>query len=386
MNCKERFLAAIDMNIIPDRLPVTTHHVMPYFLNKYMDGISVDEFFDHFKLDPVLWINCWIPDYKKGDYFDPVQGETGILDSRRICSDNWRIEELSITHNSYTEVKINIHTPVKALSMGLQKDDHTSWVTENLIKDLDDIEIVAKYAPVPLYDIGEINRQAEEFGNKGLVRGFMPMFDIYGQSGCWQDAAVMYGIQNLILKTFEDPEWVHSFLQILCDRKKESIQSIQTAKFDILEHGGGDASTTVISPAIFDKFVAPYDTELTRLANQAGQRIVYHTCGGMMPILESIVNMGVNAIETFTPGQMGGDTNLRIAKDLIGKKVCMIGGFDQFHFFKDCNEEKTRKAVRKCFEEAGDKGGFILSPSDHFFDADPELIKAFADEARKCIY
>ena len=37
-------------------------------------------------------------------------------------------------------------------------------------------------------------------------------------------------------------------------------------------------------------------------------------------------------------------------------------------------------------EEAGKGGGFILAPSDHFFDADIKLIKAFADEATKCVY
>jgi hypothetical protein len=42
--------------------------------------------------------------------------------------------------------------------------------------------------------------------------------------------------------------------------------------------------------------------------------------------------------------------------------------------------------VRRCFAEAGANGGYILSPSDHFFDAEPELIAAFADEARKCVY
>jgi len=28
----------------------------------------------------------------------------------------------------------------------------------------------------------------------------------------------------------------------------------------------------------------------------------------------------------------------------------------------------------------------VLAPSDHFFDADPALIAAFADEARRCVY
>jgi len=83
---------------------------------------------------------------------------------------------------------------------------------------------------------------------------------------------------------------------------------------------------------------------------------------------------------------MGGDARLEEAKQRIGDKVCMIGGFDQFHFFTGCSETDTRNEVRRCFESAGKNGGFILSPSDHFFEADLKLIKAFADEARQCKY
>ena len=96
--------------------------------------------------------------------------------------------------------------------------------------------------------------------------------------------------------------------------------------------------------------------------------------------------MGPDAMETFTPRAMGGDVDLAEAKKRIGEKVCMIGGMDQFHYFKDCDEAKTRAEVRRCFEAAGEGGGYILAPSDHFFDADVELIRAFADEALKCVY
>jgi uroporphyrinogen-III decarboxylase len=106
----------------------------------------------------------------------------------------------------------------------------------------------------------------------------------------------------------------------------------------------------------------------------------------MMPILEDIAAMGPDAMETFTPPAMGGDTNLAEAKRRIGDQVCLIGGFDQFHHLLGCTEAETRAAVRRCFQAAGEGGGFILSPSDHFFDADVRLIAAFADEARRCVY
>ena len=52
----------------------------------------------------------------------------------------------------------------------------------------------------------------------------------------------------------------------------------------------------------------------------------------------------------------------------------MIGGFDQFHYFKGCTPEETRAAVRQAFRDAGEGGGYILAPSDHFFDADTALL------------
>lgn len=385
MNSKERFIAALEHRQT-DRLPVTTHHLMPSFLSNYMNGASNLEFFEHFGLDAIDWPMAYKFDPKRGEYFDPEHTEMGFLEARRVMSDNWLIKIEKLEGHNYPSQRFKIVTPEKTLSLILQSDQHSTWVVEHLIKEKKDIDIIAKYMTYPLCDVDQINQKAEEFGNKGLIRGHIMAFEGFGQPGCWQDAACLFGIEKLIMATFEDPEWVHTFLKILYERKKVYIDSLKGAKYDILELGGGDASTTVISPDIFNDFVAPYDSSLIEAAHNAGQRISYHTCGGMMPILEDIAAMNPDAMETFTPGGMGADVDLAEAKKRIGEKVCMIGGFDQFHFFKDCTEEETRAEVRRCFEAASQGGGFILSPSDHFFDADLNLIQAFADEARKCVY
>ena len=385
MTTKERFLKAFAREKT-DRLPVTTHHVMPYYTKKHLNGMNGREFFKHFEIDPIEWIMAYTFDSSKGEYFDPTQTEVGFLDAKRICSDNWQIRIDNIQDPKYSVERFNIITPGKTLAMVLKSNEYTTFVTEPLIKEKSDIDIIAKYMTYPLCDVKAINKFADKIGDSALVRGHIATFEGFGQPGCWQDAACLFGIENLITEALMDPEWVHTFLKILHDRKKVYIKSMKSAKYDILELGGGDASTTVISPDIFNDFIAPYDSELIKTAHDAGQRIVYHTCGGMMPILEDIAAMKPDAMETFTPTDMGGDTNLSEAKHRIGDKVCMIGGFDQFHFFNGCSEEDTRKEVRRCFEEAGEGGGFILSPSDHFFDAESNLVQAFSDEAKKCIY
>jgi hypothetical protein len=303
-----------------------------------------------------------------------------------VVSDRWRIFPEHVDDPQYETIRYRFVTPRKTLTTTLQSNEHTSWVIERLVKEKSDIDIIAEFMSMPLCDVAGVNARAEAYGERGLIRGFFPVFDVYGQPGCWQDASVLYGIEGLIMATYDDPEWVHAFLGILRDRKAAYLRSMQGARYDLIEHGGGDASSTVISPKIFDAFVAPYDEPLITLAHESGQRVVYHTCGGMMPLLERLAGMKPDAMETFTPPAMGGDMRLAEAKDRIGDNVTMIGGFDQFHFFRGCTPEETRKAVRKCFEDAGRGGGYILSPSDHFFEADIPLLEAFADEAHHCIY
>ncbi len=385
MTSRQRLLAALDRKV-PDRLPVTNHFVMPHFLNKYMGGISEEEFWTITGLDPILWTISHRPDPSKGEYYDPGQMEIGFLESRRIASDDWRIEAIPLSDPTFTSTRYNFITPGGTLSMVLQSNDYTAWVAEHLIKQKKDIEILGKYMTHPKCNIEDINQQVTKWADRGIVRGWICCFDVFGQPGTWQDACCLLGTEGAILAAIDDPGWVHELLKILCERKKTYIRSLNGAHYDVHELGGGTASDSVISPKLFDQFIAPYDSELIQLAHEAGQRISYHTCGGMMRFLERIADMGPDAMETFTPSTMGGNANLKEAKRRIGDRVCMIGGFDQFHFLKDCPPELTRAEVRRCFEEAGTRGGYILCTSDNYFDADPELLKAFADEAHHCVY
>jgi uroporphyrinogen decarboxylase len=375
MSSKQRMLTAL-MRGVPDRLPVTTHHVQKYFLDRYLEGKTDQEFFDLFGLDAYHWSV-------------PIKGETGkswVDEFGYMQNADWCVERREVEGGSFPGYHYRIATPKGQLFMEIQQNNYTKWVTERPIKDKKDIEMLAEYLPAPECDREQVNREAAEFGERGLMRGHIPCFDIYGQPGCWQDAACLVGIEKLILATYDDPGWVHELLGILQRRKLAFIRTLKGANYDLLELGGGDASSTVISPKIFDQFVSPYDTVLIQAAHEAGQRIVYHTCGGMMPLLERIADMEPDAMETLTPPGMGGDVRLREVKRRVGQRVCMIGGFDQFHFFIQNSVEQTRAEVRRCFEEAGPGGGFILSPSDHFFDVDLALVAAFADEARKCTY
>ncbi len=201
MTSKQRSLTALDGGV-PDRLPVTTHHLQDYFRDKYMDGKINNEIFDYFGMDAIHWTWPYLPDSSQGAYFDSVQEElTDPRFNRRIVSDEWQITSETLPDPEYVTTRYTITIPKGALTTVLQANECTTWVSEHLIKEQKDIDIIGNYVTAPKCDVEQVNREAEAFGERGLVRGAICSFDLRGQPGVWQDAAVLVGIEKLIYAT-----------------------------------------------------------------------------------------------------------------------------------------------------------------------------------------
>ena len=115
------------------------------------------------------------------------------------------------------------------------------------------------------------------------------------------------------------------------------------------------------------------------LFHLAGLKVVNHFCGGLMPMLELVVESGADGLETMTPPAMGGDCDLREASRRVGARLFFLGGFDQNAGFESGTPAAARRLVFECFEATRDHAGYILCPSDHFFRGDPACLQAFAD-------
>ncbi len=109
MNSKQRFITALERGI-PDRLPVTTHHLQDYFRETYMDGKSDIEIFEHFGMDPIHWTGPYLPNTAHGDYFDPQQEEpSNPRFSRCIVSENWQISSEILPDLEYEDDSLHHH-------------------------------------------------------------------------------------------------------------------------------------------------------------------------------------------------------------------------------------------------------------------------------------
>ena len=363
MNSKERLLRAIGREK-PDRMPVTVHDWPQYHRDTVMDGPDALTAFQVVGMDADL---AHYPRYSNGD-----------LES---SSRQWQEEVKVICGDPDNTIKEHtISTPGGNLSYKTGSNRITTWVTEHLIKRDQDIDLLEEYLPVPTFDKRDTFEIYDRLGDRGMLRGY-----VWGdQPGCWQHACCLMNPQDLILKTVDDPEWVHRLLNILLAKKLEFIEkSLAGAKYDIIETGGGAASDTVISPALHQQFCLPYDRRLHQALHDAGHKVVYHTCGGMMNILNLILQNGADASETFSPPSNGGNiADPGDVRKVFAGKIAMIGGMDQFNVLGGADLDAIHRETQRLFEGFGRDGGYICSACDHFFDVPVANLMAFAQAAQ----
>lgn len=364
MTSKERMLCAADRKI-PDRLPVTVHQWQPYHLNKYMNGMSDIEANRACGLDASI------------NVFE-VSGEE---------SDTWRVSKTVKRADGYFVTEYEIETPGGRLTTAVGTNPMTSWVTEHLIKREEDIDLLRRYRPIPELNRELVRKTYDELGEDGILRTF-----IWGkQGGCWQDACELYGVENLIFQTYDDPDWVHELLTVLLEQKLAYIEeNLPGMPFDLVETGGGASSNTVISPAIHEEFCLPYDRKMHDALRKHGFRSVYHTCGGMTKIAPLVARNHCDVSETLSPTAVGGDIeteeDARCVYDALHPTKGLIGGMDQFHILETGTKQEIEAEVERLFCQFGREGGYILSACDHFFEVPPQNLKYFADAAKRFRY
>ena len=371
MNSKERIMLALNREK-PDRLPATVHQWQGYHLDTYMGGISDLAAFQQVGLDAQI------------QYFQDM-GQFWLVDAdmSKLNTPTWRDEITTISSDPDNRIAHHtIFTPQGTLTYKTAGDRKTTWITEYLIKHDEDIDLIRKFMPVPALDPAPIAKRYDEVGDAGILRGF-----VWGdQAGCWQHAACLYDITELIYAAMDRPDWVHELLDILLQKKLQFIETMRGAKFDLIETGGGSASSTLISPKLHREFCLPYDRQMHDALHALGFKVTYHTCGGTRGIEELIIANGADASETLAPPSVGGNQEPWEFKQKVGSRIALIGGIDQFNTLTAGSNQDIRAMVHKLFETVGYEGGYLCSCSDHFFETPVENLVAFASAAKECVY
>ena len=166
------------------------------------------------------------------------------------------------------------------------------------------------------------------------------------------------GMQQALLDLIDSPDLVHRLME------KGTTYAVERGKFlidcglRILRLNDSVGNMSVISPRLWKEFVFPHMKEVCdELHAYCPEAKIYcHICGNVLPIVEALVETGLDCIAPLDP--LGG-FSVSDVRARVGDRYVLMGGVNTMSFVNSSPDEIREEAAR-CIEEGGRDGGFVL--------------------------
>ncbi len=182
----------------------------------------------------------------------------------------------------------------------------------------------------------------------------------------WQHPTFLRGIERLLIDLLEAPEMAAYLMDRFTDFYVAFFDRMFTAaagRIHILRIADdlGTQRGLLISPRLFDRYMAPRLARLVAMAHSHGVKVMFHSCGAIMPFIERIIALGVDILDPLQVAAEGMDP--RIIKERFGRRICLHGAIDTQYLLPRGSAADVADATRQMVAILGADGGFILAPS-----------------------
>jgi len=167
-----------------------------------------------------------------------------------------------------------------------------------------------------------------------------------------------------LLWAYDQPELLRELVGFVEEWNRVRLAIHLDAEVDIVFRRAWYEGTDFWSPSLYREFILPTVRRDVELTHQAGARYAYIITSGMMPVVDMIIEAGVDVIVGIDPGQ-GKGTDLQAVRDSLGGKVGLWGGLSGPLVVEEGTEDEVRSAVEEAMSILGVTGRFILSPVDN---------------------
>ncbi|CEP67361.1 Uroporphyrinogen decarboxylase (URO-D) [Moorella glycerini] len=233
-------------------------------------------------------------------------------------------------------------------------EDRGPWIaSEPVLKEYDDLD---RLEMPDFYKSGLMPRVHEFYERfNEIVKGRLPVIFPDWVFGPFGVAMHLRGMQNLLMDTILNPEWVQRLLRFIVDAHKEWSkarakfigQPITNAKLYNDEIDGN-----VISPALYQDAILPYERELSDFH---GGIVYFHSCGNLtklLPVIRKLPDLEMLHISPWTdPGEA-----LKLFAPEVAFDVCL----DPVDDVIEASEEQMQSKLEYLVNSLRGKAAFSI--------------------------
>ena len=178
-----------------------------------------------------------------------------------------------------------------------------------------------------------------------------------------QDITEGMGFANFVRWARKDPSFVKDIIEYKTELAVEAIRAVGLSGVRIIWFGDDLAyrSGPMLSPSMLEKFFGESYLKIASAAHAGGSKIIFHTCGNVLDLLPMIADWGFDGVHSLEPTA---GVTLAEARKRIGNRLCLVGNVDITHVLVKGSRKEVFDNVRRCINEGGIEGAFILSATN----------------------
>jgi uroporphyrinogen decarboxylase len=335
MKSAERIFTAL-RGQTPDMVPILEWFVHPKIIEALYPGASWSDFVEKIGLDAICALFLY-----EGTFKEESIGPKKLMN------------EWGVTLGITDEHKAPIDGPIKTLEDALHYK-----------------------APDPQasYRLGNLPAYVERFKGEKAV--------IWCQRAEFMWAADLMRLDNLLVSFIENKRLAHEVLELVTEFAIALARRAVRAGADIVMLGDDYAynSGPMMSPKVFKEFIQPRLARVVRAVKEEGAFCVKHSDGNLWPILDMIVETGVDAINPLEP--VAG-MDIAEVKKKYGQRVCLIGNIDCGDLLSNGSQDDVTRSVKDTLLKGAPGGGYIMSSSNTIHSSvNPENYRAMIQATR----
>jgi uroporphyrinogen decarboxylase len=220
--------------------------------------------------------------------------------------------------------------------------------------------------PRRLYDFRDLPARVKAMNGPDAYFTLMEGESLFDR--CW----ALRGMEDFMMDLADGNEIAHILVEKNARFFRDYVRQILEAAHGSLDAIGlyndlGTQDGMMISPALYRRFFKDRQRELIAMIHGFGVKVFYHSCGDIEPIIEDLIEIGIDILDPLqlkamrrTPAELGTKINGRIT---------LHGGLDTQDLLVNGLPDQVTQALRELKRELGRQGRYILSCS-HYLQVD----------------
>jgi uroporphyrinogen-III decarboxylase len=213
-------------------------------------------------------------------------------------------------------------------------------------------------APPTNEDIARFREHARQVKALAAERDLL----VVGTYGTVGDLAVwLSGLQELVMLTVDAPDFVHDLLDVIETWNRRCVELVLKEGVDLVIRRAWYENADFWSPPYYRRFLLPGLRRDVEMAHQAGARFGYLMSCASMPLLDIMMEAGIDVLMGVDPAQ-DRTMDLRALKRQVAGRMCVWGGVCGYLTVECGTPEDIAAEVRQAISILAPGGGLILAP------------------------